>query len=446
MLKKILAIACTIFMLGSMSAFALEADTVLAPEVVNGDFTENISSWYGSNGGTIAHVAEGTYAGSIAVNSNGQKAGYAVQEIVFDFEAGMKYTLEAMVCNPTVDGVRATGFLNAYSYTTWTDLGTRANVDATGTEDWRKVTVSFTVPEASDGSGGSGLGKLGIWLANSTLNDAVPIYFDDIKLTETPLLTNGDFEEAGWGQTGSTVERVSGEAASGDYCTRITATAGNPSMYNEVTLEANTEYELSFWFKYKGDGRPRATIDALWFHETGRTYLFEAKADYSAVLPFAENTWGKCTYYFRTGDTIPEKSYLTLYGLANKECYYDNVLLLKARNKTMIHDMSAQYGTDVTNIASLAENATLYAKGRFIPAVASASAVLVAAVFDESTGTKQLKDVKVVPYSTTAGAATTLEAAVTVENPTTSAVEVYMWDSASGLSPIIKKVRTSATK
>ena len=463
MLKKILAIACTLIMLFSMSAFALEADTVLTPTVINGDFSENASPWYGSNGGSIAHVAEGTYAGALAVNSDGTKAGYAVQAIAFDFEPGMKYTVEAMVCNPTVNGVRATGFLNAYSYTTWKDLGTRASIAATGTEDWRKVTVSFTVPTASDGSGASGLGKLGIWLANSTLSNAVPIYWDDVKLYETPLLENGNMETTvdygdgqgvhalGWGRTASGSPKLNtlfqiGEnlgAHTGSVFAQIGGIAGNPQLFKNVTLEPNTSYELSFWFKYKtsgASGYPRVSVGS----NAGDTTYFDGmngKTFQNTIPSLSTDTWTKCTYYFVTPAEVAAKCYITLYGLSNTICCYDDVELKYAKTRIMLHEAEGLAGSD---IITLPENAPLYAKARFIPKTAEASAMLVAVVFDESKGTKQLEYIDVKPYSTTTGAATTLELTISgYESFAGKAVEVYLWDSAEGLKALTKKLRRS---
>jgi len=455
MLKKILAIACTIFMLGSISAFALEPTPVPTPVVRNGGFESAYSSmdWAGV-GVTLKEanlVTTHKHSGEKSLRLPGADGKTTVAKqlnVQFNFVAGTPYILSVWYYNPKeVADQSAKG--NVVVYDGVKNLVNTALAADTASTAWVLKYFEFTPT--------TNLSSIEIWLCNYSTKADVPIYYDDISLMEKPAVMNGDFEAAEWGKTvspsnGSTATRVNNGAVSGDFCMEIVGgkDANNPSIYKDgVRLKTNTEYELSFYFKANSTvGYPRARIGNFWYYDTGsREWCFSEFENAANNKPaVAANTWVKCTYNFKTGDTIPARNnvtYISLYGLKGITCYYDKVELVEATNKIMLHDMEGTYGKDVT---SLSDDTTYYAKGRFIPAGDSTSAVLIVAVFDESTGTKQLQDVQVAPYTGTNGAAQTLETEITVENSATSSVEVYMWDSLSGMSRYLKKLRVPATE
>ncbi len=463
MLKKILAIACTIFMLAGMSAVALEPAPAPAPAVRNGGFESAYSSsdWAGS-GVTLTEanlVSTHKHSGEKSLELLGQEGvvTYAKQTVQVNLVQGKRYMATVWYNNSEGTGTEDLS-VHAGVYQTGTETKyvnrTINNEDITTTHNWKVLYLKFDAPE--------NLTSVDIWLGNYSKKAGEPIYFDDITLEEVPPVTGGDFEFEAWqpnNKDTSKIDRVSGQTDFGDYCMEIIGGSQyDPNIYNEgVRLKTNTEYKVSFCFKTNSaNGHPRVRIGGVHYvtntpnADSDPTWCFSVfDSAANDKPPVSLNTWVKCTYYFKTGETIPNnngKTYILLFGLPNMTCWYDNVEIVEATNKIMLHDMAGTYGTDVTGIKNLPANTTLYAKGRFIPAGDSTSAVLMAAVFDESTGTKQLKDIKVAPYTGTNGAAQTLEAAITVENPETSSVEVYMWDSLSGMSRYLKKLRVTAAE
>lgn len=449
MLKKIMAIVCTLFMLVSMSAFAMET-VISAPSVRNGDFESGLDSadWSPAANGTLSSDLKHNGQSSLRIPSQTTQV-IMKQTITFDFVAGEKYMFSYWYRNPKEGGYSygAKGKVQLYesgNYASTLYDETIGNYAANGA--WVNKTKVFTPANNMTG--------IEIWLINNS-NDGsgLPIYFDDITLTERPPIADAGF--TGWEAVmagGSTYELISSGLKPGEDCMKITGgTSDNPDIYYAwMYLKPNTEYEFSFYFKSdSANGYPRAQIGDLHYEDNSANWCFSEFDNAATNKPLVTaDTWVKCTYYFKTGETVPLNSYgytsLSLYGLRGITCYYGDVEIKEAKNKIMLHEMAGTYGEDMKNLASLSNHSTVYAKGRFTPTATLTNSVLIAAVYDESTGTKQLKDVKVAPYTGTNGVAQTLETAITVENPETSSVEVYMWDSLSGMSRYLKKLRVSA--
>lgn len=451
MLKKILAIACTLIMLFSMSAFALEADTVLTPTVINGDFSDGTNGWNPSLNATLKVPTEGDYAGALEVSYGGDKAYSTAEQVVsFDYVVGKKYTLEFKYANP--NGISAK--VIAANGSTWGAIDTNSTftIPATVNAAWTTAKVTFVTPEKADEPGVSALNTVLIWLANYGRDAAKPIYYDDVKLYETPLIANGDFENGipteGYTDVTSKIAVVTGDAANahtGSAYLKM-AKAGGGRYTFAVNCAANTPYKLTYWFKFNHDngasssGYPKVGVGASVWDENPILDDSTTAGFYTTIgNVVGADTWIKRTHYFTTpADTT--KIYIKFFSPGTTQnCYYDDIQLEVAENKVELQNFAGANGEDVTNLS-----APLYAKARFIPKTAEASAMLVAVVFDESKGTKQLEYIDVKPYSTTTGAATTLELTISgYESFAGKAVEVYLWDSADGLKALTKKLRRS---
>ncbi len=457
MLKKIMAIACTLFLLFSMTAFALEADTeiVTKPEIRNGGFESALQAvdWAPIANGSISTEQKHSGEQSLAFPSKTSNTFIKQQYVHYDFIAGRSYTVTGWVKNPQ----NGNGVFQVNGYTADSPLGTeyyKVYLSGKGVSDWQQLTTTFVPTE--------GIVKLEIVLGNYT-NDAgaTTIYFDDITIVEQPLIANGDFENdkptEGYTDVTAKIARVTGDAAnahSGSAYLKMTKAGGGRYTF-AVNVSANTPYKLTYWFKYNydggstGGGYPKVGVGAtVWdtnpILDDSTSATFHNTIGSNTLLNLGADQWVKRTHYFTTpADTT--KIYIKLFSPgSNQTCYYDDFELEVDKTGVALQNYSGANGEDVTNLSALAEEAPLYAKARFIPETDVASAMLVAAVFDETGGTKMLEYVDIVPYSTTTGEAKTLETTISgYASFAGKAVEVYLWDSTTGLHNLTNKLRRS---
>ena len=150
-------------------------------------------------------------------------------------------------------------------------------------------------------------------------------YFDNVKLVkvepetpdepeepeETPIVNNGDFETGdltGWAADGwcaANVAVTDAEKYEGDYS--VSLTGGYTNVKQTVTLEANTDYVLTAYYK----GKPIVYLKAV---------------GNNGAWPDAGADWTLYTYEFNSGDVTSAELEISS---ADGTTYFDNVKIEK---------------------------------------------------------------------------------------------------------------------
>lgn len=159
-----------------------------------------------------------------------------------------------------------------------------------------------------------------------------------VSAEETEFISNGDFETdtLGWVSSGGvSLERVSGGAEDSGYCAKV-RTGVKKSVYQNISLDNETWYELSVW----------ARVDS-------GTYPFSFVVEHSggalpeSVLTISEefvvnSSWKKFTYYYRDFDLRNEMSG-DIYPVvgepsaSNPVTFYFDKLSVKPINKCLVN-------------------------------------------------------------------------------------------------------------
>lgn len=461
MLKKILAIACTLIMLCGMTAFALEADTTLEPEpiVSNGDFEEALSwdNWGVPQNGKGGISTEYKHGGNQSVNfyKNADKTfGFLKRNVPYNFIAGQQYVFEAWYYNPAVGETSAQGKIFVYAgkddanMTEQKSLAYLLITPGAASDGWKKFKHTFVAPEGMDN----------LRIALCAYTDEVPIYFDDIKIYEAPLIVNGDFEDGnpvGYANSGGTkIQRVEGAGAhSGNACLKFDKSTAYWNF--PVACKENTTYKLSYWFKYDtAAGWPVLAVATGYstpYHldkRTGATFASTIGGVNTVGIYLNQGEWVKRTHYFSApnGENPDDNNEtvnlnVILWGPNTNSCvYYDDFNLEVAKTEVELHNYPLDNGTDITDLSACGGK-TLYIKGRFIAEKPTDTAMLITVIFDESKGKKQLEYLDIKPVT---GTQTLIDSRISgYASFEGKAVEAYIWDSTTGLDALAKKVRRS---
>ena len=207
--------------------------------VANGDFEQNnLNSWTPTaNGFSVsgADKHEGTYSLNVNATSDYRKI-YQIINVEpytnYNFTFWFKGTTSSSSSNnfsitttkDAIDtGILKGGFTAAKTYSSWT----------------QKSVATFN-------SGN-----------NTTLylyfmfRTGAQMYIDDISVTETTVVKNGDFEGnnlTGW-TYGPTYTVSSAEAHTGTYSVYANCTSDWKKISQAVTVAPNTDYRFTFWYK-----------------------------------------------------------------------------------------------------------------------------------------------------------------------------------------------------
>jgi len=184
----------------------------------------------------------------------------------------------------------------------------RCNVN-TNTGKWINVSIPFSSNEAT---------ATDITIYN--YRTIGKFYFDDFKVTkageepsepETPavdnLIVNGDFNAGninGWnsGSSSEKVSAVAGAAYSGSYGALVPSRGTTFTAYQDVTVEANTDYTVSFW--YKSILTSGSSIRPMYFgvYGTDASNTTATLISEQPELPYSQTEWTQVTVTFNSGD------------------------------------------------------------------------------------------------------------------------------------------------
>lgn len=226
-----------------------------AGEILNSDFEDGTYSYSASGVTTFETIADPDNANNHILHVVGG-GGYHQAVIV---EPNTEYTWTFRMKDlGNTGGTKIT----VHPTTDWSSLVTSitedsteayATVDASGVgtvatynKTWQTFTVKFNSGENT---------TVKLW-QNMWANTR-EVYMDDWKLTKKPgvnEITNADFEDGldNWSTTTQLkAEVVTNEVHSGSKALKLGAKGAwnNAFLYQEVTLEKNTDYVWSYWFK-----------------------------------------------------------------------------------------------------------------------------------------------------------------------------------------------------
>ena len=270
--------------------FLLEVAPVIEEGLIKnpGFETGTASPWTLSGGSAIVTDAhEGSYALRVISTSS---YGSAVKQNDIQFEPNTNYVLTYWAKgDPNTAGTKGyhTYVVGAND---WQTPLAKNNIDITS--NWTLYTLNFNSGDYTTGY---------INFGSGSSPDGSAIIVDDFNLqvaVDTSLVKNGDFEANTldpWIVYGESA--VSTDAHAGEKALRIHATSsyGHAARQNNIALEANTDYVLSFWAKGDPNSEGTYSYHAYVNSTDGNTKLISNTITISA-------DWTFYTLSFNSGD------------------------------------------------------------------------------------------------------------------------------------------------
>ena len=207
-------------------------------------------------------------------------------------------------------------------------------------------------------------------------------YFDDFCLEEVPAhsekpipdtgaVVNGTFEDGlkGWTEykADSTYKMPMSLSSNDGYTGYASLYVNsyvrhdNRALGQEITLEPNTKYKVSFYAKgYLGYGalRIKSDLTANPWHATATDLLNENVTGWLTANP---SVWTKFTYYFDTNDSTKYLLSLTFSSNAGADVYIDDISIAKRESNSIIQNPGFEDGMIgwQTNASSMKAEATM---------------------------------------------------------------------------------------
>lgn len=303
----------------------------------NGGFETGNASGWSLNTGTVV-TAEVTHSGEYAIKTVNTNEKYeAIGRQYFDVEPGADYTLTFWYYYV---GTNAEPSFYTYS------IGTsdKANIKTVTTyapaaNTWYMVTLSFNAGTYDN---------VYVNLQNRTADDGGVYYFDDFEAIKdgdtsgdetaeaTNLITNSTFETGavtGWSSaTTSSNYKVAinaSDAHTGNYSATISARNKTLTAYQDVTVEENTDYIVSCY--YKSTNASAGFDMVLGAFATSATTTSGTALSTPVALSCANTEWVLATYYFNSGSNTAVRIGFgcNAYSSLSNFMYVDDVYMVK---------------------------------------------------------------------------------------------------------------------
>ena len=330
-LRKLIAVLSAVLMLCSLIPAGAMASAAAVNLIENGDFeTGDMSGWASNSKASI--VSSPTHGGSYAYKSTATTSNWQTQlksnaiivEANTDYNISMWYYYEGTNTAPSFsfyvkNGGNSVNLLDARQYPA-----------SAGT--WYQIEGTFNSGEYT---------SVLILAQNRVASDGGVYYFDDIELTDPAaaepdpepepevenLVENGGFEtgdfNTGWDKSWYAPSIVTDIVHSGTYAMKTGNTASQYQTMiksKAITVTANTDYALSFWYYYDGSATNAAAY--VFIKGNGSTDI----KNVTTASPTAE--WKQATVEFNTGSYTS----ITLFfqnktANAGGNFYFDDVVL-----------------------------------------------------------------------------------------------------------------------
>lgn len=447
---------CKFLTLLIISLFTLNYVLVCSAQVIenNGFETGDITGWTISGGNSSNHtITEGGYNSTYSYKISSESGELYAYAPVDAYE-NQNYRVTAMV---KVENLSE----NSYTQISlWRNTGFAVNTNLMNESvklmspgDWKKVT--FTALTSNQ-----------IWenkaYVKLTLNGGGTVYFDNITVeNERNFLENSDFSLTdpnsgsivGWqvanGSFGDNI-KIENEALTMDFVGSTTTAY----VYQNVMLEAGKRYKLSFDFQIDQSTNsnafaPLVILDPTYVYGGSTKFLTRIYASNKLQYPW---NYSLKSYEFYFTAEAPQDPIVNLkFGVwlqarANSKIYYDNVKLEQAVDSLTIKTggVDAQYVVEGDYDITYTHFAEDYSKATEVFAYA--------VLYDSSSGTKQIVDLKLqkaIPAATTGREFVAGEKPVVLElglnvpdlNQGNYCIGVFCWDKVSGLNNLSKAVK-----
>lgn len=294
--------------------------------VVNGTFEDSFDGWTKTNYGGLTLNAsisgEQGYSGYQSLYFyNGTGASLYNRALYQDItlEANSKYKLSFYSKGHLGWGrVRVTDTTNTEPWNGGTnDVFDKQLSDENA--EWTKYTFLFDTDD-----------RTSYRLALAFTGAAANVYLDDISITKyesNSIIQNPGFEDGmiGWETNASSmkVETTMADSNSGELSLHrwLTATIYNQSVYQNIKLEANMRYKLSFYIK----GNP--AYGKMRVVTSDGTIFSDEKAVLAKQLTSEYDEWTKVSYYFYTNEAT---DYILSWTMQSAgDAYFDDFEIVK---------------------------------------------------------------------------------------------------------------------
>lgn len=275
--------------------------------IIDGDFESGSENYWTVTGGEIV-----TFNGDYALKSTTTSRYSNVAEQVILVEENTDYVLDV---KSYYDGSLSGGIARVHIY-----AGTTGSTElASPSYYWNITAGSWNSHQLTFNSGANTAVRIVLQQhaapSSSTAMNG-NIYYDDfvvkkasdiVETTVVNMLTNGDFEAGnvtGW-SSGSGSEKVSASTSAAyngsNYGAFVPSRGITFTAYQDVVVEANTDYTITFW--YKSILTSGSAIRPMYFgvYANNATNTNATKISTQTELPYAQTEWTQVTTTFNSG-------------------------------------------------------------------------------------------------------------------------------------------------